>query len=221
MLEIENYIPKENFYVGLLFEEGYWVFKVLRRQQLTFYMPYDFGNVECGDTSSWVTPTDAIGRFYLEPQDEETVYQFFTGLSPSQAKLYLQYTQREDRMNLIGPRPAPGLIGFWDGESTTYHDPSPHTELWSVHDIVPYFKVENPYISGVFCNSIRTVPISTSFFISAFTYEVVKDVEKIKSFLRGDRRCTIRTMGDGHRPIKSPNWLLKGYQEWMIQPEDA
>ena len=74
--------------------------KILRKQQLTVKMPFDFGNITNGDVSGWTTPTDAVGRFHLEPQEEETLYQFFTGISPSQAKLYLQYTQREDRMVL-------------------------------------------------------------------------------------------------------------------------
>ena len=42
MLEIEDHIPQENWYVGLLFYEGYWVVKLLRKQQLTFYRPYNF-----------------------------------------------------------------------------------------------------------------------------------------------------------------------------------
>ena len=221
MLEIEKFIPRENFYVALLFDEGYWMVKILRKQQLTVKMPFDFGNITNGDVSGWTTPTDAVGRFHLEPQEEETLYQFFTGISPSQAKLYLQYTQREDRMSLIAPRPVPGVIGFWDGEVTSYHDPSPCTELWSVHDLVPYFNMENPHSSGVFCNTMDWVPISTSFWITPFTYQVIRDTELVKRFLRGERRCTVRTMGDGHRPIKAPAWLKEDYQKYMIQPEEV
>lgn len=221
MLEIEDFIPKENFFVGLLFDEGYWLVKLLRRQQLTVKMPYAFGDVGAGQVSSWVTPTDAVGRFYLEPQEEETIYQFFIGLSPSQAKMYLQYTEREDRMNLIAPRPTPGEIGFWDGEMTSYHDPSPCTELWTVHDLVPYFRVENPYISGTFCNTIQFVDIDASFWVTPYTFQVVEDKNQVLSRLRGEKRCTIRTMGDGHRPIKAPAWLKENYQKWMVQPEEV
>lgn len=219
MLEIEKYIPQENFYVGLLFDEGYWFTKILRRQQLTVYMPYWFNDasaiaVDTVDTS-WRTPTDAMGRNYLEPQEEETIYQFFVGISPSQAKLYLQYTEREDRMNLIAPRPVPGNIGFWTGEMSNYNDPSPMTELWTVNDIYPYFLAETTGITGC------TKRVGASFWITPFTYQVIKDKEKIKSFLRGERRCTIKTMGDGDRPIKSPAWLIEDYCDWMVQPEDV
>ena len=218
MLEIERYIPKENFYVGLLFNEGYFFFKVLRRQQLTVYMPYwfeDAGNISVDNVSGWESPADAAGRNYLEPMEEETIYQFFTGINPSQCKLYLQYTQREDRMNLIAPRPVPGNIGFWTGEMSSYNDPSPMTELWSVHDIYPYFNAENTGITGI------PGRVSASFWVTSFTYQVLKDKERIKSFLRGDKRCAIRTMGDGDRPIKSPSWLLEDYKKFMVQPEEV
>lgn len=219
MLEIEKYIPQENFFVALLFDEGYWPFKIIRKQQLTPYMPYDFEDydwINPGETSGWEAPADAQGRFYLEPQEEETVYQFFLGLSPSQAKIYLQFTQREDRMSLIAPRVVPGRIGFWDGEMSAYHDPSPITELWNVHNLVPYFNVENP---GVSCVQKR---IRASFWITPFTYQVVKDTDKIMRMLRGEKgRITVRTMGDGQRPIKAPAWMVDDYSSWMIQPEEV
>lgn len=219
MLEIEKYIPQENWYVGLLFNEGYWFFKILRKQGLTVYMPYWFNDASAISESSidslWRTPTDALGRNYLEPPEEETVYQFFTGITPSQNKLYLQYTQREDRLNLIAPRVVPGNIGFWDGEMTSYTDPSPLTELWTVHDIYPYFKAENVGMTG---NPKR---VGASFYITPFTYQVIRDKEKIKTFLRGDKRCTVRTMGDGDRPIKAPAWLIEDYSNFMVQPEEV
>ena len=219
MLEIERFIPQENWYVGLLFDEGYFCFKALRKQQLTVYMPYwmnDASVIDPDDVdSNWRTPTDALGRNYLEPQEEEQIYQFFTGISPSQNKLYLQYTQREDRLNLVAPRVVPGPIGFWDGQMTQYEDPSPMTEMWTVHDLVPYFKAENSGISN------RPERVAASFYITPFTYQVLRDTDKIKSFLRGEKRATIRTMGDGQRPIKAPAWLIEDYSKWMVQPEEV
>lgn len=218
MLEIEKYIPQENWYVGLLFDEGYWFFKIIRKQQLTVYMPYHFNetaDIATNSTSGWEAPADAQGRFYLEPQEEETVYQTFVGISPSQIKMYLQYTQREDRMSLIAPRPVPGQIGFWDGEMSPYHDPSPITELWTVHDLYPYFNVQNP---GISCIDVLAY---ASFWITPFTYQVIKDRNRILEFLRGNRRCTVRTMGDGDRPIKGPAWLIEDYSDYMVQPEEV
>jgi len=218
-MEIEHYIPNENWYVGLLFEEGYWFFKIIRKQQLTIYRPYWLNGASAlaPDTpdSSWRTPTDALGRNYLEPQQEEVVYQFFTGITPSQQKVYLQYTQREDRMNLITPRPIPGSIGYWTGEMTSYEDPSPISELWTLRNIYPYFKGEN---AGITCVNER---VGLSFYITQFTYQVLKDIEKSKSFLRGEKKATIKTMGDGDRPIKAPGWLIEDYQKWMVQPESV
>jgi len=219
MLEIEKYIPQENWYVGLLFDEGYWFFKVIRKQGLTCYMPYWFNTASVIDPDNvdgtWRSPADSQSRNYLEPQEEETVYQFFTGISPSQCKLYLQYTQREDRLNLIAPRAVPGVVGFWDGEKTPYEDPSPLTELWTVHDIYPYFKAEN---AGISKDPLR---IAASFWITPFTYQVIKDKNKILSFLRGEKRATVRTMGDGDRPIKAPAWMVEDYCDYMVQPEEV
>ncbi|GAI21427.1 unnamed protein product, partial [marine sediment metagenome] len=199
MLEIEKFIPKENWYVGLLFNEGYWFFKTIRRQQLTVFKPFDFEDgtaIAVNATSGWEAPADALGRFYLEPQEEDIVYQIFLGISPSQAKMYLDYEQRDDRMNLITPRLVPGPVGFWEGEMTSYNDPSPMTQLWTVHDIYPYFNVENPGITN------EAEVVSASFWITPYTYQVIEDKQKILSFLRGEKRCTVHTMGDGFRPIK-------------------
>ena len=219
MLEIEkkNWIPKENHYVGLLFDEGYWFFQVIRRQQLTIYAPYAFNSnavVASGSTSGWETPTDAAGRRYLEPQEEETVYQFFTGLAPSTTNLYLQYSQRVDRMNLITPRTVPGAIGYWDGLSTPYADPSPRTELWALYQLYPHFNAENPPVTGV------DEMLFASFYITPMTYRVIKDTNKIKMFLRGDKPATIRTMGDGDRPIGAPAWLKSEYGDYIVCPEE-
>lgn len=219
MLEIEkkNWIPKENHYVGLLFDEGYWFFQVLRKQQLTIYAPYPFNSnavVAAGSTSGWETPTDTAGRRYLEPQEEETIYQFFIGIAPSTTKMYLQYTQRVDRMNLIVPRSTPGDIGYWDGFSTPYQDPSPRTELWSVYQLYPHFNMENPPVTGA------DKMLFASFYVNPMTYRVVKDANKIKSFLRGDKPATIRTMGDGDRPISAPSWLKNQYGDYFLCPED-
>jgi len=218
MLEIEKFIPRENFHIGLLFNEGYFFFKILRKQQLTVFKPFNFDSnvaIQVNATSGWEAPADALGRFYLEPQSEEYIYQFFTGITPSQAKMYLDYEQRDDRMNLITPRLVPGQVGFWDGEQSPYNDPGPLTELWTVKNIYPYFNVENPGITN------EGTVISASFWISIFTYQVVEDKNKILSFLRGDKRCTIRTMGDGSKPIKAPAWLLREYRAFMVCPEEV
>lgn len=170
---------------------------------------------------------------YLEPQEEESIYQYFIGITPSVAQMYLQYTQREDRMSLITPRPVPGPIGFWDGDFTPYLDPAPGTEMWGIHDLVPYFNV---YLPGWANGSLyhadwRT--IAASFYITPFTYQVLKankgvggapdgqDRAKVLSFLRGEKRCTVRTMGDGFRPIKAPAWLIEDYGKYMVQPEEV
>lgn len=218
MLEIENHIPKENMYVGLLFKEGYWFVKLIRKQGLTLFRPHIFNDVTAiavNATSGWETPTDSQGRQYLMPTEEEVIYQFFYGISPSTAKLYLQYEQREDRLSLITVRAVPGNIGAYSGQETPYNDPAPLTELWTVHDQYPYFNVENAGITG------ESTVIRAAFYITPYTYSVIKDKNKILSFLRGDRPSTIRTIGDGERPVKAPSWLREHYQDWMIQPEEV
>lgn len=220
MLEIEkeNFIPQENWFVGMLFDEGYWFVQLLRKQQLTRYKPWLFDDgvmIASSGTSGWETPLDANGRRYLEPQEEETLYQIFTGISPSQAKLYLQYTQRVDRMNLIVPRPVPGAIGYWDGYTSLYDDPAAETELWTLHDLYPHFNAENPPISGA------DKMIAAAFYINAYTYKVIKEKPKVLQFLRKEKPAHIRTMGDGDRPIKAPAWLLDDYQQYLVKPEEV
>ena len=218
MMEAETYIPQEGWNVALLWEEGYWAFQIIRKQQTTRYAPFWFNSdavITSGGTSGWESPADSSGRNYLEPQEEETVYQIFTGLTPSTTKMYLQYTQRVDRMNLITPRAVPGAIGYWDGESSMYRDPDPATELWTVHDIYPYLNLENPAITGV------SQLCGVSFWITPFTYKVIKDKNKVLRILRKEIPGTVKTMGDADRPIKSPYWLIHDYAQYMVQPEEV
>ena len=218
MLEIDKYIPQENWFLGLLFDEGYWFVRLVRKQQKTVYKPYWFNDgseISAGSTSGWETPTDTEGRYYLEPQDEDIIHQIFMGITPSTGKVYLAYPKRVDRMNLITPRPIPGNIGYWDGEDTPYRNPSPETELWTVKDLVPYFNAENPGITG------KAQKIGASFYITPFSYKVVKDIDLIKKFIRGEKRATIRTMGDPDQPISAPAWLLEDYKDFMVEPEEV
>lgn len=222
-IEEKEFIPKENYTVGLLFDEGYWFVQILRKQQLTRYKPYEFidtttglvAPIAAGGTSNWQTPTDASARRYLEPREEEYIYQFFTGISPTQAKIYLQYTQRVDRMNLIVPRPVPGAFGYWDGNSSLYDDPAPETELWTVHDLYPHFNAENPPITG------KSINIAVAFYINIYSYKVIREKPKILQYLHKEKPAHIRTMGDGDRPIKAPNWMLEDYQQYMVLPEEV
>jgi len=222
MMEIEEHIPKENWVVGLLFDEGYFFFRILRKQQLTRYMPFWFDDdvaITNGSTSGWESPADANGRNYLMPQEEDTIYQVFTGITPSQCKLYLQYTQRIDRMSLITPRPVPGVIGFWDGYNSPYRDPDPSTELWTVHDVYPYMNIENPPITG------ESILCGVSFWITPYTYTVLnkdgKNKAQMLQYLRKEKPATIITMGDGDRPIKAPAWMLSKYCDAMVDPKEV
>lgn len=217
-LEIDKFIPQENWYVGLIFDEGIWFVKLIRKQQRTVYKDYWFNNgvaISAGSTSGWETPTDTEGRYYLEPQDEDIIYQYFIGITPSTGRIYLQYPRREDRMNLISVRDIPGNIGYWDGEDSPYRDPSPETEMWNVHDLYPHFNAENPAATG------KSQKIGAAFYITPFSYKVIKDIEKIKKFLRGEKRSTIRTMGDPDKPVSAPAWLLDDYQQYMVKPEEV
>lgn len=217
MLEIDRYIPQENWIIGLLFDEGYWFVRLIGKQQRTVYKPYWFNSgsvISAGSTSGWETPTDDEGRYYLEPQNEDTLYQVFIGLTPSTAKLYLSYPKRIDRMNLITPRDIPGSIGYWDGEDTPYRNPSPETELWVTHDMVPYFNAENP-------SANNSQKIGASFYITLFSYQVVTDRNIIEKFIKGEKRATLRTMGDPDQYISAPAWLLDDYEKYMIKPEEV
>jgi len=217
MLEIDKYTPKENWFVGLIFDEGYWVVRLVRKQQRTVYRDYAFNSgsaISAGSTSGWETPTDSEGRYYLEPQTDDIIYQFFIGISPSIARLYLAYPKRQDRMSLIAPRDVPGNIGYWSGEDSPYNDPSPETELWTVKDLVPYFNAENPGVTGT------SLKVYANFFITPFTYKVVREKALIKKFIDGERRCSMITMGDPEKPISAPAWLKEDYGDFLVEVEE-
>lgn len=217
MLEIDKHIPSENWYVGLIFEEGYWFIQLKRKQRRTKYAPFWFNSgtaIAVDSTSDFETPTDSEGRYYFEPQEKDIIYQCFVGITPTSGKLYLSYPKRVDRMSLISVRDIPGDEGYWDGEDTPYRDPSPETELWTLEDIVPYFNAENNGVTG------ESTKIGMSFYITPYSYKVVQNREKIQRFIDGKDRSTIRTMGDPDQPISAPAWLLRDFGDYMIDVEE-
>jgi hypothetical protein len=218
MLEIDKYTLQPHYYLGLRFREGYWMVQLLTKQQRTVYKEFAFNSgtaIAVNSTSGWEEPSDTDGRYYMEPQDEDTLYQIFLGLAPSTARMYLAYPEREDRMNLISVRDVPGDIGYWDGEDTPYRDPSPETELWTTHDLYPSMNVENAGITG------ESTVIRASFWITKYGYRQVTDDKMIRDFMRGDRPCKLVTMGDPDRLIDASGWIKKCNGGKFICPEEV
>jgi len=223
MLEIEKYTPKENWLLGLLFNEGYFLVRLIRRVQ-TNYASYQWNSgtkiAADGTSSDWETPTDSASRYYLEPQIREHIYQIFTGIAPSSARLFYSYPKRVDRGSIIAEREVPSPsdnynIGFWDGEMSPYRDPSPITELWTVDDLYPYFKANNYGISGT------SRVIKSNFIINMYTYQLIKDTTLQDKIIKGEKRATIFTMGDLEQPINAPQWIKECYGSCFREPEEV
>lgn len=221
MMEIEKYTPQENFILGLLFTEGYFLARLIRRVQ-TNYEAYQWNSgtkiAADGVSTNWETPTDSEGRYYLEPQKKEHIYQIFTGISPSSARLFWSYPKRVDRGSIIAERSVPSAgdsenIGFWSGEMSPYRDPSPITQLFTVEDLYPYFKANNHGISGV------SRVIKSNFIINIYTYQVIKDQTVQDKIIKGEKRATIYTMGDPEQTINAPQWLKDQYGKNIRDPE--
>lgn len=218
MLEIEKFTPKEGWYIGLIFKQGCLMMRLLERQQRTKYAPWSFNSgtaIAVDSMGGWETPTDSSSRYYLEPSKRETIYQVFMGISPSTARIYSAYPERVDRMNLISVRSTPGSVGYWDGEDSPYRDPSPETEHWVLHDMQPYFNAENNGVSGA------STVIKASWYINPYSYKVITNPSEVEKFLTGQRKATIRTMGDPDRLIDAPQWVLDDWVKSMVHPEDV
>lgn len=218
MLEYEKHTPKENWLVALVFDEGVFPFKVIRRES-TRYEAFDLNDGNKLDANSadgtWRTPTDTEGRYFLEPQTEDHIYQIFTGITPTTGEVYLSYPKRVDRGSIISERSIPGNVGKWTGHDSPYNDPSPMTELWTVDDKYPYFKGANDGISN------EAQKVSLNFFINMYSYKVIEDRMLAEDIIRGKRRATVHTLGDPEQPISIPAWMKRKYREFIINPEEV
>lgn len=210
---MEDYFKKYDFLnqghiLGLGFAEGILFVEIMSREPKFFEHTFPTLGPNEG-MADWDTiPKDNTER-YIEPTETTIIYQFYYGLKPSTARLYFRFPSKTDRWTLIDPidldSPNGGLYGEW----SPYDDPSVITELFTLKDVYPAFKVKN--------TTPETITPKIRFIGMAYEYEIVYDKDLIKDYIEMRRRRKLYYLGGTAPHVKAPNWLIqsKGVRELL------
>jgi hypothetical protein len=148
---------------------------------------------------------DSAARRLLEPYDEQIIYQTFFGVTPANARVYVQYPPRTDLGSMQNiPRIITGDIGFIDGRKSPFYGPfSRVTEIVTVKERYPQFQAYNPTYDAM-------ANVMVSFDQRQYTYSIVKDTALIKKMVLGEVPRKIVTIGVAYPdPATIPDWLRK------------
>ena len=213
-MNIEDRWLEPGYYLALEFDSGYHVVRILGREPSglkDYNLAYNSStttHATVTTTADWDEATDSAGRYYLEPQTDhrDNIYQIFWGGWPISADIqfFMQFLTREDRWSLIGTRAVPGDVGYLDSEATPYNNPSIQSELFTMNEIHPAFKVYNA--------TLNTQTIYQNFMIMKYLYQPIKDEALIRELLTpGQRRCKKYVMGGIDKKIRAPNWWAEKF----------
>jgi len=212
--ESEWLVP--GFFLGLLFDEGYTVFRIVGAE-LTQIKPYVIGDVAANnvaaatfnDIRNGVAP--APGGAMLDPRSRDTIEHCIMSVNYKRARVYTNYPSRTGAIGeLERDREIPGAAipranperntAYWDGEDSPVEDPDPMwTRFFTVKDCWPEFQIFNP-------TNDPMSQVHLHFKICKYTYVVVKDRTKIRDMVNADRRWRQWPMGGVH-PMRCPDWL--------------
>lgn len=210
---MEEFFKKYDFLnqghiLGLGFEEGVLFFEIMAREPKFF--EYTFGTLNAGEGSTeWDTIPKDNNRNYIEPITHEQIYQFYFGVKPSTTRLYMRFPAGTDRWQLIDPLRVSSTNGALLGEWSPYDSPSIMTEIFTLKDAYPAFKVDNPTDSPA-TPSIRFLGMS-------YEYLIVYDHKLIEDYLELKRRSKLYYLGGVEPHVRTPQWLIniKGVKDLL------
>jgi len=156
---------------------------------------------------------DANSRHYLEPHSEDLIYHSFWGVTPTKARIFVQYPPRSDiGSSLSIPRVITGDIGYIDGEKSPFDGPfSPATEIFTVKEKYPQYEALNPIADPM-------VNIMLNFDQMHYMYTIVKSKDMIRNMLIGSGRVKKYTMGPAWPNATTiPDWLKKSVGEDLLK----
>jgi len=154
--------------------------------------------------TGWIEINDANTRYYLEPEFENIIYQFYFGVAPAQAQIYRRYPSNKDINSLFGTRAIGSGIGHIDGHKSPYRQPSVISEMFSVKGNHPSFLGYHPYAEP------SSITVRLYFYIFRYNVEFKGLDSAVSDEIRN--KAVVRPVG-GQDPIDAPNWvqtLVKG-----------
>ncbi len=202
----EDYFLDQGHLLALGFREGWFCVRILQRQW-SGLRPWSLGAVAAGaNLANYDEIQDANQRHYLEPFIDGLIYHSFWGVTPTPARIFVQFPPRTDMGSMLQiPRSiaAPANVGYIDGYQSPFDGPfSLKTEIFTVKERYSAYQAYNP-VGDAMTN------VMLNFDQMQYSYEVITDLDLIKSMLIGERRVRKYTMGTADPlPMRMPQWLL-------------
>ncbi|GAI26718.1 unnamed protein product [marine sediment metagenome] len=199
----EDLFLDQGFLLALGFYEGWACFRVQHKEWANLE-PWSLGAVDAlGNLSAYDEIQDTQSRHYLEPHDEALIYHSFWGVTPTRARIYVQYPPRADIGSILAvPRSETGNVGYIDGNKSPFTGPfSTATELFTVKEKYPQVQAYNPLNDDMY-------NVMLNFDQRHYSYIIIKDENLIKSMLIGATRVKKYTMGPAWpNAMTLPTWL--------------
>lgn len=145
--------------------------------------------------TGWNNIQDSNNTYILEPQNENVLYQYWYGISPSVARLYRRFPPGVDRGALLQTRnPGVDPEGYIDGVTSPLRIPSPITETHVIKGLRPSYYGYHPYAIPA------TITVRMSFYVATYglTHLLAGDVDS--------KAARLITIG-GRVPPQSPSWV--------------
>jgi hypothetical protein len=191
--------------LALGFFEGWACFRITHREWANLE-PWSLGAVAAlGNLAAYNEIQDSQSRHYLEPHDEMLIYHSFWGVTPTRARIFMQYPPQSDIGSMLSTnRAITGDVGYIDGDKSPYNGPfSEATELFTVKEKYPQYQVYNPLNDSMY-------NVMLNFDQRHYRYSIITDKALIKDMLVGNRRVKKYSMGPAWpNTMTLPNWLKK------------
>jgi hypothetical protein len=211
----EDLFLDQGWLLALGFLEGWACFRIKHREwanlepwSLTAGTPI----AALSNLAAYNEVQDAQSRHFLEPHSEDLIYHSFWGVSPTRARIYVQYPPQANLGSVLSvPRVITGDIGYIDGAKSPYEGPySQATELFTVSEKYPQYQVYNP-LNDAMDN------VLLNFDQRHYTYQIVREIPLIREMLIGKARAKKYTMGTAWPNVMTlPNWLKKAIGDTVL-----
>lgn len=199
----EDLFLEQGWLLALGFDKG-WVCVRITHKEWGNLEPWSLGAVAAGgNLAAFNEVMDVNSRHYLEPHDELLIYHSFWGVTPSPARIFVQYPPQVDLGSVLAiPRTIVGDIGYIDGKKSPFNGPfSTATELLTVKEKFPQFQAYNPLNDAMY-------NVMLNFDQRHYRYVVIKEKSLIRNILLNNVRRKLYTMGPAFPNATTlPNWL--------------
>jgi len=201
----EDLFLEQGWLLALGFSEGWACFRIKHKEWANLE-PWSLGEVTAlANLADYDVIQDSQSRHYLEPHNEGLIYHSFWGVTPTRARIYVQYPPRAEIGSMLSiPRSVTGDIGYIDGQKSPYTGPfSLATELFTVKEKYPQVQVYNPLNDDMY-------NVMLNFDQRHYSYQVIRNIDLIRDMLTGNRRVKKYTMGPAWPNVTTaPDWLKR------------